>query len=127
MHKNKPIMKSETVQFQNFNQLIEYRIGTSTQDNFDVIDSAQPEDLWFHVKGQSSCHIVAMISAYPPKTFSKKELHSIVKKGALICKQHSRYKSDPSVEIDYTRIENVQKTKIAGTVILRKTPSVIAI
>jgi predicted ribosome quality control (RQC) complex YloA/Tae2 family protein len=127
MHKNKPNMKSETVQFQNFNQLIEYHIGTNAQDNFDVIDSAQPEDLWFHVKGQPSCHVVAMISAYPPKTFSKKELHSIVKRGALLCKQNSRYKSDPSVEIDYTTIDNVQKTKIAGTVMLRKTPSVIAI
>ena len=120
-------MKSETVQFQNFNQRIEYRIGTSAQDNFVVIDSAQPEDLWFHVKGQSSCHVVAMISAYPSKTFSKKELHSIVKRGALLCKQNSRYKSDPSVDIDHTIIDNVQKTKIAGTVILRKTPSVISI
>lgn len=138
MHKYKPLfttsnskphfkMKSETVQFQNFDQEIEYRIGTSAQDNFDVIDSAQSEDLWFHVKGQSSCHVVAVISAYPPKTFTKKELHSIVKKGALLCKQNSRYKSEPSVEIDYTHIEHVQKTKVAGTVILRKTPSVIAI
>ena len=136
MHKYKPFitsnrippkMKSETVQFETFEQSIEYRIGTSANSNFTVIDSAQAEDIWFHVKNQSSCHVVAMISAYPPKTFSKKELHSIIKRGALLCKQNSRYKSDPSVDIDYTRLENVQKTKIAGTVILRKTPSVISI
>ena len=120
-------MISETVQFETFEQSIEYRIGTSANSNFTVIDSAQAEDIWFHVKSQSSCHVVAMISAYPPKTFSKKELHSIIKRGALLCKQNSRYKSDPSVDIDYTRLENVQKTKIAGTVILRKTPSVISV
>jgi predicted ribosome quality control (RQC) complex YloA/Tae2 family protein len=120
-------MKSETAQFQNFTQPIEYLIGTTASSNFTVIDSGKPEDLWFHVKGQSSCHVVAMISAYPPKTFSKKELHSIIKRGALLCKQNSRYKLDPSVDIDYTRIEYVQKTKIVGTVILRKTPSVISV
>ena len=77
--KGKKKMKTENVYFSNINMNIEFHIGKSAQDNVDIIDIAHPNDIWFHVKNDSSCHVVAIL----PEKVNKKELHTIVKKGAL--------------------------------------------
>jgi len=46
----------------------------------------------------------------------KKQKRDIVTQGAVLCKQHSKYKSDKNVKIVYSMIKNIQKTAVVGQV-----------
>jgi predicted ribosome quality control (RQC) complex YloA/Tae2 family protein len=107
-------MKQETRYIAALGIEFEFKIGQNAHDNFTVIESAEPFDLWFHIDEHSSSHVVATI----PQNiqFDKKQLMYIVKQGAILCKQHSRYKSHKNVTIVYTTIQNVTPTNIPGTV-----------
>ena len=92
---------------------IVYTIGKSAQDNHDIIDEANPTDLWFHVEDNSSSHVIAKLD----ESYDRKQLKYIVKQGAILCKQHSRYSNVKQLNIIYTIIENISKTNIPGSVI----------
>ena len=95
-----------------------YKKGGNAQDNFDLIDNSNGEDIWFHINDQSSAHIVASISNLE-FSLDKKQLRDIIKQGAVICKQYSRYKSCKNVEIVYTKIKDVEKSTPIGSVMIR--------
>ena len=116
-------MKIENVYFSNINMNIEFHIGKSAQDNVDVIDLASPDDLWFHIKDDSSCHVVAIL----PEKVNKKELHTIVKKGALLCKQNTKKvaSKNKTIEIIYTPIKNICKTEILGQVMVHTSKTIV--
>jgi len=93
---------------------IEYRVGQNAKDNYDIIDQSGPDDIWFHINQVSSCHVVATIPS--EKKYDNKQLKKIAIQGALLCKQNSRYKSDPNISIMYTKIQHVEKTGTVGAV-----------
>lgn len=110
---------------------IVYKIGTCAKNNFELIDEADPNDLWFHLNNESSCHVIACLKNITYTTrddelpnfydinfdeLEKKQKQQIVKQGALLCKQYSRLKSAPKVEVTYTKVENICKTDIVGSV-----------
>jgi predicted ribosome quality control (RQC) complex YloA/Tae2 family protein len=101
--------------------IIEYKVGGNAQENHDIIDAADPEDLWFHISGCSSCHVICKI---PENINDKKILQKIAKQGAVICKENSKYKSYKNVKIDYTKIKYVTKKEIPGSVIITNAKSV---
>lgn len=105
-------MKIEQIYFTQINENIEFMIGKNQQDNFKIIDMANPTDLWFHLDDYPSCHVIAKL----PEVISKKDLMYIVKRGALLCKQNSNYKSVKDLNIIYTYIKNVKKTDVVGCV-----------
>jgi hypothetical protein len=55
----------------------------------------------------------------------KKQKQQVIKQGALLCKQYSRLKSMKNVEIIYTKIENVVKTDIVGSVSTYKSNTIL--
>jgi predicted ribosome quality control (RQC) complex YloA/Tae2 family protein len=95
---------------------VSFLVGTSAQDNFDILDISDPDDIWFHVKGESSCHVIAKMSDVGEK-IDKKMRRLIIKQGALLCKMESKYKSVKNLEIIYTKVKNVKKTATVGSVI----------
>jgi len=97
---------------------IVYRIGANAQDNFDIIDQSNPQDIWFHVEGRPSCHVIASVPDNMTMTMTKKEKHKLIKKGAELCKIHSKYKSEKNLKIIYTKVENITKTETLGSVLL---------
>lgn len=113
-------MKTQEIHIEKLGRTIVFTIGISAQENFDLIDSSQLEDLWFHVEGRPSCHVVAslndLISLRESERKDKKVMLSIVKQGALLCKQHSKYASEKNLPIVYTRMKHVIKTDIVGSV-----------
>lgn len=113
-----PILK--TVDFPKLGVSVDFHIGQNAADNFDIIAAADPHHLWFHVAGQSSCHVIAAI----PNTFDRKEIRYIVKQGAVLCKQHSSCASQKNISITYARVCDVQKTVIIGTVIVQNLKTV---
>ena len=115
-------MRIETVFFPNCKLTIDYMIGLNAQDNFNIIDLGKPEDIWFHVSDLPSCHVIACISQEDKLT--KKEIQTIVKRGAFICKQNSKYTDVPKLQITYTKLMNIQKSTPVGSVITTNTKTV---
>ena len=107
-------MKSEIISIDGEN--ITFFIGGNAKENFEIIDLAKSDDLWFHVDDLPSCHVIASISDIIDNK-SKKDIRYIVKQGALLCKKYSKYKSVSNLPIIYTYISNVHKTDIIGSVI----------
>ena len=100
---------------QSIKETITYKKGRNAQDNFDLIDASKDNDIWFHIYGDSSAHVVASINDLTI-SLDKKQLRDIIKQGAVICKEQSSCKSDKNVNIVYTRIKDVTKTTPIGSV-----------
>jgi predicted ribosome quality control (RQC) complex YloA/Tae2 family protein len=110
---NKMSFKTETKYIPALSQEITFHIGKSAEGNFEIIDNADENDLWFHVEGDSSAHVIASL----PDDIDRKKITYIVKQGAILCRQNSRLKSSKTaVKIIYTRIKNIEKTDIPGKV-----------
>lgn len=106
-------MKTENIFIQALKREVTFNIGKNKNENFEVIDNGSADDLWFHAKDESSCHVVCEL----PDDINKKELNYIIKVGALLCKNNTnKLKSISNVEIIYTQIKNVTKTNIPGCV-----------
>lgn len=106
-------MKTEVVFLEGLDRDITFYIGRNQNENFAVIDKGKPDDLWFHANGVSSCHVVAIL----PNDISKADRKYIIKAGALLCKKYTnKLASINGVEIGYTEIINIQKTKTPGCV-----------
>ena len=111
-------MPEKSIYFPKLGQDIKYTIGKNAADNFAILDLAEPHHIWFHVEGSPSSHVIAEVPA-DYHTFDKKTILSIVKQGAVLCKQHSTSSSAKKVSIMYSEVTNVQKHEhIVGTVIV---------
>lgn len=107
-------MKTEVVFIQALKREIVFYIGKTQSENFETIDKGRENDLWFHAKDVSSCHVVCEV---PEDITSKRDMMYIIKAGGLLCKSNTnKLKSERNVEIIYTLIKNVTKTAIAGCV-----------
>jgi predicted ribosome quality control (RQC) complex YloA/Tae2 family protein len=106
-------MKTEVITIQSINKEVTFYIGQNKHEHFDIIDAASPDDLWFHIKDTSSCHVVAIM----PTDLTNKEKKYIIKAGAVLCKKYTnKCKGMIDVEIIYTEIKNLEKTKYIGCV-----------
>jgi predicted ribosome quality control (RQC) complex YloA/Tae2 family protein len=117
-----------------------YKVGKDEYNNHQIIDESDKEDIWFHIKNSSSCHVIACLkniafNRYDDElpnyynidfdTLDKKQKLQVIKQGALLCKQFSKLKNQKNLEIIYTKIENVFKTEPVGSVISYKTKTII--
>jgi predicted ribosome quality control (RQC) complex YloA/Tae2 family protein len=88
-------------------------IGKSAQENWNLIDSSDDNDLWFHLEDESSPHVILQTNNTNKNKISK----NVIKACAIYCKQYSKLKSNQNVSIIYTEIKNIKKTNIVGSVI----------
>ena len=93
---------------------IEYIVGQNASDNFTIIDNSNDKDIWFHIHNEPSGHVIANMPG--EINLTKKQLRQIITPGALVCKEHSKYKSQRNLEIIYTYVKNVEKTDTVGKV-----------
>ena len=115
-------MRTETVFIQGLKREIVFYIGKNKGDNFEVIDNGKSNDIWFHAKDISSCHVVCEL----PEDIDKKEMRYIIKVGALLCKNNTnKLKGCKNVEVIYTEIKNVTKTSIPGCVTTENTKTTV--
>jgi predicted ribosome quality control (RQC) complex YloA/Tae2 family protein len=94
---------------------ITFTIGGNAQENFDIIDASNPNDIWFHVDGLPSEHIIAGIPE--GLDIDKKKMAKIATQGAVLCKQYSKYASQKNLRIVYTEVKDILKTEKIGCVI----------
>jgi predicted ribosome quality control (RQC) complex YloA/Tae2 family protein len=116
-------MKIEEVFIASLDESIEYYIGENKHDNFEILDVSYDEDIWFHAKDESSCHVIAKIDHM---RLDKKSLRQIIKQGCLLCKQYTnKLNGKKEVEFIYTERKNVAKTKVIGMVTHRNSKSLV--
>lgn len=99
-------------------KMVEYifQIGRDRHDNWALIDSAEPWDIWFHVEGAPSSHVVLAMDDY---TGDIRQIPmAVLKRGAGLCKEHSSSKSMAKCAVIYTRIENLKKGREVGSVMI---------
>jgi predicted ribosome quality control (RQC) complex YloA/Tae2 family protein len=118
-------MKTEIIYFTNINKSFKFIIGENKTEHFDIIDFAKPNDIWFHVKTGSSCHVI--LSLDENNKLTKKEKHIVLKRGALLCKMNSnRIKSlTENIIFIYTNIKYVKKTNKQGCVVTENVKDII--
>ena len=117
-------MKTETIFILELNYNISYLIGQNARDNFAVIDKGFEDDIWFHAKNISSCHVVCLLPNEIELT--EKEKKTVIKKGAELCKQNTNKLSAlHNVAIVYTEIKNVIKTKTPGLVNMKTYKTIV--
>jgi len=92
---------------------ISYTIGKNEIENTEIVNNANPNDIWFHVHNKSSCHVIAAIPDGILK--NKKIKNKIINQGAVLCKQNS-YPSQQRLPIMFTPIKYVKTTDIVGQV-----------
>jgi predicted ribosome quality control (RQC) complex YloA/Tae2 family protein len=92
-----------------------YRVGKSAAGNDQLLTLASPHDIWFHVDGCPSAHVVVECGGV---ALTRKQNHDLVVQGAVLCKRHSKQKSASRVPVLYAVVGRVRKTDVLGTVVV---------
>ena len=88
-------------------------VGHNASDNWNLIDNAKQNDIWFHIKDRPSAHVI-LVNENNLKI--NKIPKTVVKHCAMICKQNSKFDLIKNIKIIYTEIKNVKKADIVGSV-----------
>ena len=103
---------------------ITYVIGQNQQENHQVLDNSSPTDIWFHIDGMSSAHVVARLGDLKPP-LDRKQRGKALRQGAVLCKNHTaKAVSLKSISIVYTECHHVEKTAVPGAVIASNTRTI---
>lgn len=114
-------MKSMEIKIQGLDIPVLCKIGQNAHENQTLVTTGNPSDLWFHVDGFSSAHVVVSL----PHGVDRKQRGKIIVQGALLCKQHTaKMKSVQNVPIVYTTLEHVTATNVPGSVLTCNTNTI---
>ena len=95
-------MKQEIIIFNNIKTPISYYIGVNKSDNFKILDYVKESDIWFHIFECTSCHVVVRLPEKEEEFLTKKQVMTIIKKGALLCRQNTNsVKKEKLVKVGY--------------------------
>jgi predicted ribosome quality control (RQC) complex YloA/Tae2 family protein len=111
-------MKVEIMNFQNVDY--EIKIGRNSQENWDIIDTSNETDIWFHVANAPSSHVFLKTDEC-----IKNIPNQVLKRCACLCKSHSSSASVKKCEIIYTTVSNIEKGKHVGEVITQNTKKIV--
>jgi predicted ribosome quality control (RQC) complex YloA/Tae2 family protein len=111
--------KTETFVWKNTEY--EILIGKNRQENWELIDNANPADVWFHIADFPSCHVFLINKANARLGEIDRQ---ILKRCACLCKSNTSSKNAKKIDILYTSVENIHKGKEVGSVILHLNQSI---
>lgn len=89
------------------------KIGKNAIDNDNIIKESKETDVWFHISGLPSCHVIIECSTENPIT------KQMIYYCANLVKHNTKYKNINKLKINYTNIKNVFRTDVPGKVILK--------
>jgi len=113
-------MKTVTIFDNLVNMELTVYVGHNAIENWQIIDISKPNDLWFHLQDMPSSHVVLSI----PSNI-KKVSKQTINKCALLCKEHSKMANYKNIKVIYTDIRNIKKSTEIGSVITKKTTTII--
>ena len=99
------------------NEELEIIMGKSAEENWKIIDDSHENDIWFHLDDYPSPHIILKTNNRDIKLINKQTLIHC----ASLCKEHSKYTNMKNISIIYTKIKNVKKADIIGSVFTSST------
>tara|TARA_Y100000389_G_scaffold109340_1_gene106403 strand:+ start:7497 stop:7823 length:327 start_codon:yes stop_codon:yes gene_type:complete len=82
-------------------------IGQNAKENWDLIDKAEPEWTWFHLKSFPSSHVVLCCPEPTEQNLLSAAIH---------CKDSTKYKNVPHIKVSYCKINNIKKSDKIGSV-----------
>ena len=100
---------------------IQILVGKNAKDNWNLLEDACEEDLWFHVQDESSAYVIIV------NDFKNEITKEDINNAASICKQHSKLKNKQNVKINWLPVKHVKKGKTVGEAILLAKPNIIKI
>ncbi len=101
-------------------QTFDIYVGTNSKENWELIDGAEPDDLWFHVEDLPSGHVIIKEKLIKGSSQIANYPNQIISIGANYCKSQSKYKDKTKLKIIYASISNIKKGKQIGSVIVTK-------
>ena len=105
-------MKDETVYDSKLKCELIIHIGANAKDNWNIIDMAKPNDIWFHVEDHPSAHVILIV---PTELTQIKDVSKMtLKYRANLCKKNKENKDQ--MNVIYTQIKNVTKADKEGSV-----------
>ena len=90
---------------------ITYVVGKNQSENHPLIQSSEPDDLWFHLADLPSAHVVAQVAA---KTLTEEQEMTMIIKGIEILKMKMKITEPINVNMCY--IKNIICLKEPGKV-----------
>jgi predicted ribosome quality control (RQC) complex YloA/Tae2 family protein len=100
-----------------YNRNFQIFVGQNSKENWNLIDSADSFDLWFHIEGFPSGHVIIKETINTKNTKNAKidYPNELLLNGAMHCKNQSKIKNK-HCKIIYTTIENITKGREIGSV-----------
>ena len=113
----------KTITYNCDDRIFQIFVGTNAKENWALIDSSDKFDLWFHVDGFPSGHVIVK-EILSKNKIAKDFPYELIIEGAIKCKNQSKLKNE-KCKIVYTTIENVIKGKEIGSVFTKNEKYVI--
>uniref|UniRef100_A0A6C0EGE4 NFACT RNA-binding domain-containing protein n=1 Tax=viral metagenome TaxID=1070528 RepID=A0A6C0EGE4_9ZZZZ len=96
-------------------------IGKNAKDNWRILEEACEDDLWFHVKDESSSYVII------ENDYKTAITDEDIEEAAQICKQHSKLRDKKRVHINWLPVKYVKKGKMVGQAIMKKEPNTMRV
>ena len=100
-------------------QDIKALIGSNAKENWNILDLANPDDVFFHLSSFPSCYLILESEGIPE--------YETINESALCCKNNTKYRNVPNIKVDYTLCSNVIKGTKVGEVIYKSNKKVFQI
>ena len=107
-----------TIEYELDEKIYKYYVGKNKKENWDILDKADENDIWFHLNNLPSCYVIL-------ENIDNNIDDKLLLYGAILCKKNSKYKNFNKLCIIYTKVKNVKKTKEIGTVITTRTKKIV--
>ena len=86
--------------------------GTSAAENWDLLDSAEPEHYFFHLSSFPSGYIILQCGDGKPRP-------STIQHCAKLCQEGTKYKKIQNLKVDYCPCSNVIKGESLGEAVYK--------
>lgn len=100
------------------NREFQILVGQNATENLNLIDIANSNDMWFHVEGHPSGHVILKEITSNKNIKNVDYPYKLLLEGARYCKSQSKLKNE-RCKIVYTTINNISKGKDIGSVIIK--------
>ena len=89
-----------------------FRLGQNADENWELLDKASGDDIFFHLSKFPSCYVI----------MEKKKMDVTLDTyiiGAEFCKSGTKYRTLSNIKVDYCECENLIKGEKTGQVIFK--------
>ena len=98
--------------------MIKIKYGKNAKENWDLIENASPNDLWFHIDDYPSTHVILEYNES-----DNVNIEAYINECVELCiektpKIKSYIPKLNKVKVIYTKVENIKKGKSVGEVII---------